>query len=269
MTDTYNDRLERLRAAGEGDTVTVPKGWTPPPSIADRLEGLLPGDVFTNDGDSEVEWRLGVVVGSRRGLSLYSDSTDLAFLGLDVDGADEPGSVTADGYAVGGFMRFGELSGDGVALDENTDEVDEPVSCGCGTCEAIAAASGNDDETDDDGAPLRHCPCDACEPDDDDAIGTVSVRVVPDTSGFAEALADAVPDHVKYRLDEYQRERVAAAEQALRLLESRRGPQGGTAGVFGNIAGTRAEVPMVGTRSLIDVAAFIADGDTGRTEVPA
>lgn len=112
------------------------------------------------------------------------------------------------------------------------------------------------------------------------SIGHVHVTITPDTDAFEARLdelsarADELAARIAtlpetYVLDEYQRERVAALEQALRILESRRAAKGAEPGSLASMFGKRAEVPMVGKRDLVDVAAFIADGDTGRTEVSA
>lgn len=106
-------------------------------------------------------------------------------------------------------------------------------------------------------------------------IGHVHVRVIPDTDGFVEAVAKAAGeaadaiDAAGFHLDEYQRERVAALEQALRVLESRRDPKAGNEGALAGLFSKGTTVPAVAPRDLIDVAAFIAEADTGRTGVSA
>lgn len=138
---------------------------------------------------------------------------------------------------------------------------------------AITWAKRDEDEDDVEDVPVVD---DEDADEDEDCIGTKYVRVVPDTTGFMDKLNESLGgEYVALgvatdpRLDEYQHERVAALENALRILESRRGPSGGTEGAFASLAGKKADVPMVGKRDLIDVAAFIASEDTGRTEVSA
>ena len=128
--------------------------------------------------------------------------------------------------------------------------------------------------------------------DEPKSIGTVTIDVVPDTTAFEDrikAVAAAVSDTLRGldeelearprpvsvitgrplsdlagHLDEYGQERLAALELAMRVLEARRRPSGtgtGFAGLIGSGPGK-----MVAVQDMIDVAAFIAIGDTGRLE---
>lgn len=246
---SYDARLARLHAATKENTVTVPDGWEPPSARPHRLRNLTAGDRFTNDGTGIMEWL-------HEGTRDWFSSGSLALAGLDVDQTDEP---TDD---AGEYVRIGDVSADGVALDPNrTNE----ACCGCGDC-------------------AEQCHgCDACDPvgeetadEDKTTVGSVHVRVIPDTDGFVEKIAkvageaaDAI-DAAGFHLDEFQRERVAALEHAVRILESRRAPQDGKgAGIFAAFTSPDTSVPMVGVQDMVDVAAFIADADTGRTEVSA
>ena len=248
MTTTdYETRLERLSIAKEGDTVTVSDGWEPPAIRTPRMRGIAAGDVFTSDGTGIMQWFL------ERTRDWYS-SASLAKAGLDVDQPDtavdehindewdttdvdddEPDSFeTAEASR---WERMGHTSTDGLAADVN-------------------AESDDDEES----GPTP--------------IGSVTVRVIPDTDGFVEKIAkvageaaDAI-DAAGFHLDEYQRERVAALEQAVRILESRRAPSTSGAKTFGDMF-VRSGVPIVGVQDMVDVAAFIAEGDTGRAEVDA
>ena len=128
--------------------------------------------------------------------------------------------------------------------------------------------------------------------DEPKSIGTVTIDVVPDTTAFEDRIKavaaevsgtlrgldeelEARPRPVSVitgsplsdlagHLDEYAQERVAALELAMRVLEARRRPSGTGTG-FGNLIGA---VPgkMIDVQDMIDVAAFIATGDTGRLE---
>lgn len=120
-----------------------------------------------------------------------------------------------------------------------------------------------DDSTGDTPPATTGCDCEHCEAvrngDEDDrsrgtTFGTVSVKVVPDTSDL-EVTGDESP-----RLDEYQRERVAALHEALMILEVRRSPETtDKARSFGDVFAPTGR-PMVKPTDLINVAAFIADG---------
>lgn len=249
MTTTdHDDRLARLKAAKTGDTVTVPDAWEPPEACPRRLRGLKAGDTFTSDGTGIMQW-----LHERTRDWFASDA--LALAGLDVDQAGEPAGETA-----GEYVRIGEVSADGVALDPSRTNEE---CCGCADC------------------AVQCHGCDACDPDDDDdddrvSVGTVHVRVIPDTDGFVEKItkvageaADAI-DAAGFHLDEYQRERVAALEQAVRVLESRRAPQDGKgAGIFAALTSPGTSVPMVGVQDTLEVAAFIADGTVYGTGVSA
>lgn len=130
------------------------------------------------------------------------------------------------------------------------------------------------------------------EHDEPTSIGTVTIDVVPDTTAFEDRIKavaaevsgtlrgldeelEALPRPVSVitgsplsdlagHLDEYGQERLAALELAMRVLEARRRPSGtgtGFAGLIGSGPGK-----MVDVQDMIDVAAFIAIGDTGRLE---
>lgn len=268
-SNDYDARLARLETAKQGDTITVPDDWEKPAAADVDLEvsSLLidtePGDVFTHDGSDD-------------GLPWWHDdhghtfTTDLARLGFDVDGhatatdqideAIDKRIATSDALAdeddQDGDEPIGSVSDDGIELDENRKN---DACCGCPEC-----------------ARLCH-GCDACEPDDDEEggpIGSVTVEVVPDVSGFADALKSSLEgtsvsvdvDNVTAQrptLDEFQLERVAALEHSLRILESRRAPKASDKGALANLFSQGTLAPMVGKRDLIDVAAFISIGETG------
>lgn len=268
MTTTdYDARLARLESAEKGDTVTVPDCWTMPPETplrADRRDfyDVRPGDVFTHDGEEDsCPWE--------REDGRFEWTTDLAALGFDVDGratttdqideAIDKRIATSDALAdeddQDGDEPIGSVSDDGIELDENRTN---DACCGCPEC-----------------ARLCH-GCDACEPDDDEdgPKASVTVEVVPDVSGFADALKSSLEgtsvsvdvDNVAAQqptLDEFQLERVAALEHSLRILESRRGPKASGQGPIAAMVSSGNTVPMVGKRDLIDVAAFISIGETG------
>lgn len=177
----------------------------------------------------------------------------------------------ASGAVLGGFSE--QVAGLGLTADDfrvpapaqafSPDADDEPRERFAHVHVAFDG-TGQEQEVDDDGAPLRACPDDecTCNPSEGDDL-------VPVETKEHQAVRDVVATDQRPLLDEWQLERVAALEHSLRVLESRRGPSGGQTGAFQMIAGKPHEVPMVKPRDLIDVAAFIADGDTGRTEVSA
>lgn len=267
MTTTdYDARLARLATAKEGDTVTVPENWEVPDTAT--IRHLRPGDVLTNDGsDDTIPWETGEGLLERSALQWFS-SRNLARAGLDVDGratttdqideAIDKRIATSDALAdeddQDGYEPIGYVSDDGIELDENRTN---DACCGCPEC-----------------ARLCH-GCDACEPDEEDGPkASVTVEVVPDVSGFADALKSSLEgtsvwvdvDNVAAQqptLDEFQLERVAALEHSLRILESRRGPKASGQGPIAAMVSSGNTVPMVGKRDLIDVAAFISIGETG------
>lgn len=110
----------------------------------------------------------------------------------------------------------------------------------------------------------------------DDGSGTAILDVVPDTDAFRDAVRKVserpaateervdepdvpVPGEPRVWLDEFQQERVAALEHAIRLLESRRNSDGPATKLFG-VETAR----IVSARDMITVARFIVEG-----EVPA
>lgn len=245
----YEARLERLSTAERGDTVTVPAGWelpVPVPAIVARgaaLSRIRPGMTFTHDGSSdELPWHAA-------GYGFEYTMT-LAGIGLDVDVVD-PAVVPVD--AEGDETADEHINDEWDTTDVDTADSDEDEQVAV----SDAAPDGDDDE---ESGPTP--------------IGSVTVRVIPDTDGFIEKIAkvageaaDAI-DAAGFHLDEYQRERVAALEQAVRILESRRAPSTSGAKTFGDMF-VRSGVPIVGVQDMVDVAAFIAEGDTGRAEVDA
>lgn len=250
-TNDYDARLARLNAATRGDTVTIPDGWEKPSDalarrLAVRRADLRPGDVFTHDGEDELQWELEKGARARIGNRVWYESEHLAQFGLDVDAtdaADEPADEPTAGtvYTVPAGT---ELPTDGTLPDG-------AVPLGRIDADGLVGDHGQDDDED---GPTP--------------IGSVTVRVIPDTDGFVEAVAkaageaaDAV-DAAGFHLDEYQRERVAALEQALRILESRRAPDTSGTKTFGDFF-ARSGVPMVGVRDVVYVAAFIAEAETG------
>ena len=128
--------------------------------------------------------------------------------------------------------------------------------------------------------------------DEPKSIGTVTIDVVPDTAAFEDRIKavaaevsgtlrgldeelEALPRPVSVitgrplsdlagHLDEYGQERLAALELAMRVLEARRRPSGTGTGFAGLIGAGPGK--MVDVQDMIDVAAFIAIGDTGRLE---
>lgn len=239
-SNDYAVRLERLKAAKEGETVTVPDGWEPPEACPVRARRVLKaGDTLTSDGTGLMEWE-------HEGKRYWFASGALAKAGLDVDPVDEQDD---DDETVG--VPAGETEADG-----------EPVpACSCGVCSPPASAKID---------PVRVTVSDAV-PETAGAIlgdfgaaesfGTVSA----DGVALDEVDEDTADDAAGYQLDEFQSERVAALEQAVRVLESRAVTEPGKARTFGDLMKPSA-VPV---RDLIDVAAFIAIGETGRLEVSA
>ncbi|HEX7352509.1 hypothetical protein [Brachybacterium sp.] len=221
-------------------------------AIADALEALPAGSSLTFD-----EPRDFADGAPRLGIGREYRVADLV---KDESGSWRVGGVLADDHTkTAGFVLYSDnLPGLGVTADDFAgSDADEPAD------EADEA-----DETDDDSI--------TADPDEDDGkttVGHVHVRVIPDTDGFVEKIAkvageaaDAI-DAAGFHLDEFQRERVAALEQAVRILESRRSPRTGSGGgVLSSLFAPGTSVPMVGVQDMVDIAAFIADADTGRAE---
>lgn len=161
---------------------------------------------------------------------------------------DAPGVHTRDAdWTVTFTLQSRHLPGLGVTADDFDPATD----------------ADQDDSTGDTPPATTGCDCEHCEAvrngDEDErsrgtTFGTVSVKVVPDTSDL-EVTGDEPP-----RLDEYQRERVAALHEALMILEARRAPETtDKARSIGDVFAPTGR-PMVKPTDLITVAAFIADG---------
>lgn len=87
-------RLDRLKAATVGDTVTIPRGHS---GIIAEATGFLPGDVLMNDGSSlSLAWEV-TEPAARRVIYHWLRSVDLAEAGLDVDAT--PAADTAEAPA--------------------------------------------------------------------------------------------------------------------------------------------------------------------------
>ena len=256
-------RVARLEDATKGDTVTIPDGWEKPddPEQSARASraDLRPGDVFTNDGSDVMEWALGKPARHRDGNAIWYGSRTLARLGLEPDRTRTP-DVDA-----GPRVSVSDAVPEGTAILGDFSQEPETTTRG------EKARAARDADADD--APQG-------EDGESTSIGSVTVTVTPDTAAFEARLdtlsvqADELAARIAtlpetYELDEYQRERVAALEQALRVLESRRPGRGAEAGSLAAMFGKRADVPLVGKRDLVDVAAFIANGDVVFPEVKA
>ena len=238
------DRLARLGldvdpADDDQDDTTTATGEDQTAIIA-ALEALPTGSTLTFD-----EPRDFTPGADRAGIA---GSFRITGLTRRVDGWDAPGVHTEIPDWTANFtLSSRHLPGLGVTADDFDPATD----------------ADQDDSTGDTPPAATGCDCEHCEAvrngDEDErsrgtTFGTVSVKVVPDTSDL-EVTGDEPP-----RLDEYQRERVAALEHSLRILEARRAPE--TADKARSIGDVFAPTgrPMVKPADLITVAAFIADG---------
>lgn len=257
---------------------------------------LKPGDVLTNDGRGDtLPWRHDVAgcvyssVLAYLGLDVDEDDAVAALDALPKGATltfDEPRDFAPGAYRMGipGNYRIAGLlhEGDGdweargvrvtggdckfwlpssrlpalgvTAADFATSDSEEPT----GDAPEVDKPEVDkpDDATGDTPPATTGCDCEYCEAvrRGGSTIGTVSVNVVPDT-GDLKVTGDEPP-----QLDEYQLERVAALDEALRILEARRAPEtSDKARSFGDVFAPTGR-PMVKTGDLVTVAAFIADG---------
>lgn len=293
---TYYARRGRLRAAGKGATVTIPDGWEAPTGAELDERQLAPGDRFTNDGSGDdVPWRLNDTAYARNGRAArYWDAWGLARLGLDVDPADDDqdDTTTATGedqtaiiaalgaLPVGSTLTFDAPRDFTPGADRNgidssfritglTRRVDG--------WDAPGVHTGNADWTVTFALQSRHLPGLGVTADDFDTPDAGDDDPAPVARRgrcrcpFCTAIRDSAPRGVDLSklsvtppavpaLDEYQRERVVALDEALRVLEARRAPE--TADKERSFVDVFAPTgrPMVKPADLINVAAFIADG---------
>lgn len=294
MTTTSRDaRLARLNAATKGDTVTVPDGWEKPDVEEPRQyvadADLRPGDVLTNDGDDEREWRLGRAAARRAGNGFWYDAADLAELGLEPDAVrerwagldavpagavatlDEPTAFGDDDFTVGigtdvritGAKRYRDSSGRLIVwMLEAEGYPGWPFHVSTEQIDALGLTPDDFTTPDDEPIVTDTVPAGgaiagdfsdetwgSAPADDDGDTRTVTMRVVPDVSGLA------------LDLGEVQRGRVAALEHALRVLEARRGKPNPVIGLMQTIGTAASTGEVVPARDLVAVAAFIADGE--------
>lgn len=240
MTSTDHDaRLSRLSAAPAGATVTVPAGWVKPTTLPKELfawpslagVSLEPGDTFCNDGTGDrLCWALDDDARDRTGNWQWHTAKQLAALGLDVDEVPAPEPVPET------IVTDAVPAGTAIAGDFSGETVwGAPADDGLDEAQRVRIAA------------LEHGP-----------------RVLD----VDEADEPAGETAAGFHLDESQRERVAALEHAVRVLESRRPAEPGPKQSFADILG-RTGRAAVSAQDMIDVAAFIADGETGRLEVEA
>ena len=290
MNTTDNTRRRRLRDASEGATVTIPDGWEPPVDAEPEERQLVPGDRFTNDGSGDgVPWQLDDAARARLGLgSRYWGFDRLARLGLDVDPADDDqdDTTTATGEDQTAIIAaLGALPvGSTLTFDEPRDFTPGADRAGIAGSFRITGLTRRVDGWDAPGVHTeipdwtanftlssRHLPGLGVTADDFDTpepvltgtqwehIGYISEDgvTIPETD---DEYNDDETDDDEYHLDDYQRERVAALDEALRVLEARRAPEtADKARSFGDMFAPTGR-PMVKPADLITVAAFIADG---------
>lgn len=282
--------------APDGDQVTM--------TVAELLIDLEPGEVFTHNGDTDgLCWwhdRHGFAFTTDLAeLGLEPDAVRERWAGLDavpvgaVATLDEPTAFGDDDFTVGigtdvritGAKRYRDSSGRlivwmleaegypgwpfhvsteqidalGLTPDDFTTPDDEPIVTDT-VPDGGAIAGDFSDET------WGSAPADDDE-DGDPVIGTVTVEVVPDTTGFVDAVkrvareASDVVAAEGLALGEAQKERVLALEHARRVLEARRGKPRPAIGLMQTIGTTASTGEVVPARDLIAVAAFIADGE--------
>lgn len=296
MNTTDNTRYLRLRDASKGATVTIPDGWEPPADAEPHQRQLAPGDRFTNDGnDYGVPWQLDDAADARIGrVSRHWDAWTLARLGLDVDPADDDQDDTTTATGEDQTAIIAALDalpvGSTLTFDEPRDFTPGAYRAGIHSSFRITGLTRREDEWDAPGVhteipdwtanfTLRssHLPGLGVTADDFDTPDAGDDDPAPVARRgrcrcpFCTAIRDSAPRGVDWSklsvtppavpaLDEYQRERVVALDEALRILEARRAPEtADKARSFGDVFAPTGR-PMVKPTDLINVAAFIADG---------
>lgn len=297
---TYYARRGRLRDASKGATVTIPDGWEPPADAEPEERQLAPGDRFTNDGSGDdVPWHLDDTADARLGRARrYWGFDRLARLGLDVDPADDDQDDTTTATGEDQTAIIAALDalpvGSTLTFDAPRDFTPGADRAGIARPFRITGLTHREDQWDAPGVHTRnadwtvtftlqsrHLPGLGVTADDFDTPDAGDDDPAPAPVArrgrcrcrcpYCTAIRDSAPRGVDWSklsvtppavpaLDEYQRERVAALEHSLRILEARRAPEtSDKARSFGDVFAPTGR-PMVKTGDLINVAAFIADG---------